>query len=338
MTFLEKAWYSKAGWLIVLWPVSLLFQALVSVRRFLQQSGDQGSRDRPPVIVVGNLTLGGTGKTPTLIGLAKHFKLQGFKPGIISRGYGGKGTDYPLAVDIDSAVSLAGDEPVLIAGSTDCPVVVDPDRLAALDFLIDKEDIDIVLSDDGLQHYSLPRDVEICVVDGRRLFGNGWCLPAGPLREPLSRLRRVDFIVINGDAAQPLPQLQDAATLRLEPKFLVNLVTDERKPFSGAPFNIGNRVQAVSAIGNPQRFYEFLETLPYRLEKFSFPDHHLFVAEDFDKRGIDRHQPIVMTEKDAVKCRSFARNNFWYLSADVELPQTFLDSVTRRVNALRKTG
>ena len=325
MSFLERAWHEKAGWLILLWPVSVLFQVLSKIRRAVQQTRKRPPNITAPVIVVGNISLGGTGKTPLLITLTQELKKQGYKPGIISRGYGGEASSYPLAVDSDSDVRQSGDEAFLIAEKTDCPVYVDPDRSAALEALLAAEDVDVVLSDDGLQHYKLYRDLEIVVVDGQRLFSNGFCLPAGPLRESMSRLKQVQHIIVNGDRAKEIPALKEASTMRLEPRSLVNLLSGEKRPFSGAPFNMGNKLQAVSALGNPQRFYDILERLPYQIETFSFPDHHNFAADDFEQQGIDAHQPVVMTEKDAVKCRQFAKNNFWYLSVEVNLESQFVE-------------
>jgi tetraacyldisaccharide 4'-kinase len=333
MSFLEKAWHKKAGWLILLWPVSLLFQALSKIRRSLQQPKQRPASLRTPLIVIGNISLGGTGKTPLLITLTQILKEKGFKPGIISRGYGGEAPSYPLAVSSDSDVRESGDEAFLIAEKTDCPVYVDPDRCAALEALLQDEDVDVVLSDDGLQHYKLFRDLEIVVVDGQRLFSNNMCLPAGPLRESVSRLSEVKHIVVNGEPAREIAELQSATRMQLEPRFLVNLVTSEKRPFAGAPFNMGNTLQGVSALGNPQRFYTLLERLPYQLQTFSFPDHHDFSAADFEQAGIDEHQPVVMTEKDAVKCRQFAKNNFWYLSVEVQLESQFVE---RLIEDIRK--
>ncbi|GJM12135.1 MAG: tetraacyldisaccharide 4'-kinase [Pseudohongiella sp.] len=325
MSFLERAWHEKAGWLILLWPVSVLFQALTKIRRSLQQPSSRPSNITVPVVVIGNISLGGTGKTPLLITLAQQLQKQGFKPGIISRGYGGEAPSYPLAVDGDSDVRQSGDEAFLIAERTGCPVYVAPDRSAALDALLANEDVDVVLSDDGLQHYRLYRDIEIVVVDGQRLFSNGLCLPAGPLRESTSRLKQVQHIVVNGEPAKEITELSAASTMDLEPRMLVNLLSGEKRPFAGAPFNMGNTVQAVSALGNPQRFYDLLGRLPYQIEIFSFPDHHNFTVDDFEQQGIDAHQPVVMTEKDAVKCRQFAKNNFWYLSVEVSLESQFVE-------------
>lgn len=335
MIFLERAWHRRAAWLVLLWPLSLLFQALTKLRRAMQQAKGRPVGLRAPVVVIGNISLGGTGKTPLLITLAAELQKQGFKPGIISRGYGGSAPSYPLAVDPDSDVGQSGDEAFLMAERTGCPVYVDPNRSAALAALIDNEDVDVVLSDDGLQHYKLYRDLEIVVVDGQRLFSNGFCLPAGPLRESVSRLNEVQHIVVNGEPAREISQLSSASTMRLEPRFLVNLLSGEKRPFAGAPFNMGNTLQAVSALGNPQRFYDLLERLPYQVETFSFPDHHNFTAEDFEQRGIDEHQPVVMTEKDAVKCRQFAKNNFWYLSVEVNLESQFVE---RLIADIRKVS
>ena len=335
MSFLEKAWHEKAGWLVALWPVSLLFQLLAKLRRLTQQPKTRPDYLKVPLVVIGNISVGGTGKTPLLITLATELQKQGFKPGIISRGYGGEAPVYPLAVDGDSNVSECGDEAFLIAERTCCPVYVDPDRCAALKALLAEEDVDVVLSDDGLQHYRLYRDIEIVVVDGQRLFSNGFCLPAGPLREPIRRIYEVDHVVVNGPASSDLPELNAASTMNLEPRFLINMLSGERRPFGGAPFNMGNTLQAVSALGNPQRFYDLLERLPYRLETFSFPDHHNFTAADFEQQGIDEHQPVVMTEKDAVKCRQFAKNNFWYLSVEVNLESQFVE---RLISDLRQVS
>jgi tetraacyldisaccharide 4'-kinase len=334
MSFLERAWHKRARWLILLWPVSLLFQALTTIRRAAQQSKKRPVDLTAPLIVIGNISLGGTGKTPLLIALSQELQKQGFKPGIVSRGYGGHALGYPLAVNSDSDVSQSGDEAFLIAEKTGCPVYVDPDRSAALRALLFREDVDVVLSDDGLQHYKLYRDLEIVVVDGQRLFSNGFCIPAGPLRESMDRLNEVQHIVVNGEPAREIPQLARASRMQLEPRTLVNLVSGEKRPFAGAPFNMGNKLQAVSALGNPQRFYALLERLPYQLERFTFPDHHNFTAADFKQQGIDEHQPVVMTEKDAVKCRQFAKNNFWYLSVEVNLESQFVERLIEDIRQL----
>lgn len=331
MKFLEKAWFNNAGWLALLWPLSFIFQLLVSLRRKIQQRTVRPPSHTVPVVVIGNISVGGTGKTPLLIELARHYKRNGFAPGIISRGYGASTREFPLQVEPGTDVHLSGDEALLMRRSTGCPVVIDPDRERALRHLLEHNNVDVVFSDDGLQHYKLHRDIEIAVVDGARLFGNGFCLPAGPLRERVGRLQKVDFIIVNGTPVKPLGILEHASLMRLEPRFLVNLKTSERRPLAGAPFTMGNTVQAVAAIGNPERFFSALAPLPYQIARFPFPDHHCFSESDFESGGLDPQQPIVMTEKDAVKCEAFARANFWVLNVEVKLPQEFLEALSRRI-------
>lgn len=331
MRFLERAWYSNAGWLILLWPLSLIFQMLVSIRRKIQQRAVRPATHKVPVVIIGNISVGGTGKTPLLIELVRYCKLKGMSPGIVSRGYGAATLEFPMQVHADTDVIQCGDEALLIHRSTDCPVVIDPDREHALRYLLEHNTVDVVFSDDGLQHYKLYRDIEIAVIDGQRLFGNGFCLPAGPLRERAGRLQTVDFIVVNGAPAKSLAALEHASVMRVEPRFLVNLKSGERRPLAGAPFSMGNVVQAVAAIGNPERFFVALEALPYRIERFAFADHHSFSESDFDSGKLDPQQPIVMTEKDAIKCQAFARPNFWALTVAVALEDTFLEALARRI-------
>lgn len=332
MSKLESAWYKGATWLYLLLPVSWLFQFVAGIRKKRLLAQQQPLSKPVPVIVIGNISVGGTGKTPLIMTLTRKLKKAGYKPGIVSRGYGGRAESYPLAVAENSRVEEAGDEPALLAHTTECPVVVDPDRRRGCEYLIEKFPVDVVLSDDGLQHYRLPRDIEIVVVDGERLFGNGLSLPAGPLREPVSRLATADLIVVNGEPAQALPELADAFVMHVKPRFLVNMASGERRPFSGAPFKMGDRVQAVAGLGNPQRFFNLLQTLPYSVTEFPFPDHHPFTERDFIARGISLSHPIVMTEKDGIKCRDFANKNFWVVRADIELPETFLPSLTALLN------
>jgi len=336
MQSLEQAWYGKAGWLLLLWPRSVLFRLLASVRRAVQSSAAKKNPSPLPVIIVGNISIGGTGKTPFIIALGNALKKAGLKPGVISRGYLGKAPHYPFKVESDSPVEQTGDEPLLIARALNCPVVIDPDRRRALQAICAEQGCDVVLSDDGLQHYTLPRDLEIVIVDGERLFGNGLCLPAGPLREPVSRLGSASHIVVNGEPNdKPLPaELTGALHMALQPTFLVNMVSGEKKPFRGAPFNIGTTVHAVTGLGNPSRFFNLLSTLPYEVKRHDFPDHHPFTAGDIEALGIDERQPIVMTEKDAVKCEEFARPNFWYLAVQVKLPDEWLQGLLKETRQL----
>ncbi|PCH58259.1 MAG: tetraacyldisaccharide 4'-kinase [SAR86 cluster bacterium] len=341
MSYLEQAWDRKAPWLILLWPLSLLFMLLAGLRKnFISH----GAKTPVPVIVVGNISVGGTGKTPLVLALAAQLKAAGFNPGIVSRGYGSKAPYYPFKVAADSKVDEVGDEALLIVQNSGCPMFIGADRPAALAALLIDSQCDLVISDDGMQHYALARDIEIAVVDAQRLFSNGFCLPAGPLRERVSRLKTVDHIMINGELAQPLETievLKNAASLssmQMKPSYFINLKTGERKPFGGAPFNIGTKLQAVTGIGNPQRFFDLLAKLPYQLETNVFPDHHRFTLQDFENEAIDASQPVVMTEKDAVKCQTFARSNFWYLQAKAHVDSEFLQRITEQVENLLKAN
>ena len=334
MNFFERAWYESKPWLYLLWPLSMLFRGLAAFRRKRQRAAAK-RLGKQPVIVIGNITVGGAGKTSLLIALAQELKRRGFSPGVISRGYGVTAAGYPLDVVAGSDPATCGDEPVLIAASAGCPVVVDPDRPAALAHLLAEYDVDLVLSDDGLQHYRLHRDIEIAVVDGARMFGNGLCLPAGPLREPKGRLRQVDLVVVSGEPAAALDLPVPTYQVALEPHSLINLANGEERPFAGAPFHVGHTLQLVSGIGNPDRFYALMENLPYPLARIEFPDHHNFSAEDFEGDRIDIHQPIVMTEKDAVKCRGFATPNFWALRAELKLQPELVKDLLKRIRQVK---
>ncbi|MCY4357776.1 MAG: tetraacyldisaccharide 4'-kinase [Gammaproteobacteria bacterium] len=328
MKFLVRAWYDKAPWLWLLWPFSLFYRTVIYWRKRLHQAqAYRGEVPQVPIIVVGNITLGGTGKTPLVIALCEHLKRQGRHPGIISRGYGGSSNTYPLAVTKSTPASIAGDEAVLIAEKTCCPVVIDPDRRQAFDALMSWSEVEVVLSDDGLQHYRLSRYLQIMVVDGERLFGNELCLPAGPLREPLSRLLDMDYLVINEGRPILHHALQNAYTMKIMPVALTNLYTHQKCTFSEPPFREQATIQAVAALGNPQRFFATLESLPYPVKAFPFPDHYRFQASDFGSDKFDPDQPIVMTEKDAVKCREFVTTNMWSVDVEVDLPPNFLASI-----------
>lgn len=334
MSLLEKAWHNNARWLIFLWPLSVLFRFAVRLRRRVLYPATRPDSHTAAVVVIGNLSVGGTGKTPFTINLAQQLLARNMKVGVISRGYGGHSSSYPLSVNEQTPVRECGDEAILIVTKTSCPMVVGPDREAALRQLLAENNIDVVLSDDGLQHYRLHRDVEIAIVDGQRLFSNGWCLPAGPLREPPARLKQVDFIITNGSPDSETAHaalLNNAHPMSLSPRYLINQISGEKRPFGGAPFNIGNTVQAVAALGNPQRFFKLLEQLPYPVRAIQYPDHHQFQEEDFRNADIDIHQPVVMTEKDAVKCKDFAQPNFWTLVVEVELPNSLISELTAKI-------
>lgn len=334
---LVAAWYNRAGWLHLLRPLAAVFRLLAWLRRrrFRHLRADTVDPSAVPVVVVGNITVGGSGKTPLLMTLASDLKRRGHRVGIVSRGYGGNARQFPLRVDANTPASLCGDEPAMLAQRLGIPVVVDPDRARAVDALSaqGQQACDVILSDDGLQHYAMRRDIEILVVDAERGFGNGLCLPAGPLREPLSRLREADFLVANGvDTAQRLPRQHTFITMTLEAQVCVNLATGEQKSIS--EFFRRQMVHGVAGIGNPTRFFNQLKQLGSQVIEHPFPDHFVYRASDLH---FGDALPIVMTEKDAVKCKGFALRNAWYIQVRAIVPDAFLQAVHEKVSHLQST-
>ncbi len=311
---LDSYWWDRNGIAIALLPLSWLFCSLVWLRRTAYRIKIlRTKRLSVPVIVVGNITVGGTGKTPLVIWLASHLKKMGYKPGIVSRGYGGSAKYWPQQVIPGSDPAAVGDEPVLIASRTGCPVSVGPDRVAAAIAMQQHIDCDVIISDDGMQHYALGRDIEIAVMDSDKSVGNGFCLPAGPLRERVSRLRKVDMVVSNGTAGR------GQFVMLLKQTAVINLV-DPTQTKSLEEFAREAKIHAVAGIGNPERFFKQLEMAGLNVERHEFPDHHSFEPEDLEMIG---DAPLLMTEKDAVKCQRFARTQYWFVRVDAQLHDTF---------------
>ncbi|MEQ1621878.1 MAG: tetraacyldisaccharide 4'-kinase [Methylococcales bacterium] len=316
-------WYQDhfiGAWLM---PLGFLFADFVKFRKFLFRIGVLKTHKLGvPVIVVGNITVGGTGKTPLVIWLAQLLTEAGFRPGIISRGYGAQEISSPIVVNTASVASEVGDEALLLAKKSACPVAVSPMRADSAKLLIEQFDCNVILSDDGLQHYALHRDIEIAVIDGERRFGNSYCLPAGPLREPIERLQSVDFIIVNGKASEP-----GEITMQFIGDTAVNLATGERKPLS--EFS-GIDCHALAGIGNPGRFFAMLAVAGVDCKTHSFPDHYQFQRQDIEfKTG----QAVLMTEKDAVKCIDFAGDQHWFVPVTA-VPEA--DFGQRLLNLLRE--
>jgi tetraacyldisaccharide 4'-kinase len=313
MHVIETFWYRIRPAHLLLVPLSLIYRAVITLRRALYRSGHLASERLPvPVIVIGNVTVGGTGKTPLVIWVAQYLIAQGYRPGIITRGYGG--SEALQEVGANSDPRSAGDEPVLLARRAASPVFAGRKRAdAGRALLASHPECDVIISDDGLQHYALVRDVEIAVVDGERRFGNGWLLPAGPLREAVARLSQTDAVVING--ATGIAHIRTA-------QFRMQLVGDSfanvAKPKTRAPAEAfrNKSLHAIAGIGHPERFFAQLEALGLNVRAHAFPDHHAFSAFDLAFAG---DAIVLMTEKDAVKCAAFARENWWYLPVDAEL-------------------
>jgi tetraacyldisaccharide 4'-kinase len=337
MKKIVDSWYTKQpiAWLK---PLSLLFGLLGNIRRkFYRSAKRKVYRASVPLIVVGNITVGGTGKTPLIVYLARQLIAQGFRPGIVSRGYGSKAPDYPCHVKADTPVTFSGDEALLIARNTECPVVIDANRVEAVKSLEQHYDCNVILSDDGMQHYAMARDIEIAVVDSCRLFGNGELLPAGPLREKPARLNEVDFIIFNGDCdlINPVPTY----TMRLEPRHFCHIQSGDVYTMEGIKTklaksslqnnnNMPHKVHAIAGIGNPTRFFSSLCDCGFDIITHIFSDHHAYSADDI---RFDDGLEVVMTEKDAVKCASFAHETDWYLSVEAIIDGAFIEQLVRKL-------
>jgi tetraacyldisaccharide 4'-kinase len=319
---LDHYWASVNPVSISLWPLSLLFGAASGLRRAAYRLRLFPVRRPPvPVLVVGNITVGGTGKTPLVSWLAGHLHARGWRPGIVSRGYGGSARHWPQQVRADSDPIAVGDEAVMLARDTGCPLSVGPDRPAAVAALLRHTDVDIVISDDGMQHYALARDLEIAVIDGERRLGNSLLLPAGPLREPASRLDDADIVVVNGQAGAG--------------EYAMTLQGPRARPLHGGDeYDLGHfagrSVHAVAAIGNPPRFFDLLAQAGILVKPHPFPDHHVFAAADL---RFEDPLPILMTAKDAVKCRRIACRDCWEVRVSAHPDAGF---VQRLDNALEE--
>lgn len=311
MAFTDRlldAWYKGHPALALLRPLECLYRRVVNRKRARFLAGQGNSYQAPvPVVVVGNITIGGTGKTPLILWMIDHCRARGLRVGVVSRGYGAKPPSLPWRVLPQQPPEHAGDEPLLIVNRTGVPLMIDPDRSQAVRTLLAEESLDLILSDDGLQHYRLYRDLELVLIDAVRGLGNRRCLPAGPLREPVERLQSVDALLYNGAGADR----EDGFAFQLKPSALVNLVTGERRPVDHFP--PGQQVHAVAGIGNPQRFFNTLEGLHWRPVPHAFADHAVFSAQAL---SFTPALPVVMTEKDAVKCASFAAPGWWYLAVE----------------------
>ena len=339
MTFrdsLLRGWQHKNSLSYVLWPLSVLYRALFFVHKTLYAWGILSSyKASVPVIVVGNLTVGGTGKTPLVIYLVELLREQGFKPAVISRGYHGKASKYPLLLTPDTNAVESGDEPALIVQRTGVPMAVGPNRGDNIEALLASHSVDVIISDDGLQHFALQRDIEICLLDETVSTNNTFLLPAGPYRESLSRLSRVDIVVVHqqqNQSAASMSALDAAHYCRMSltasaPQALLS-------KHSGEPFDDSKPTHAVAGIGQPQRFFNTCEQLGLSIVKHDFPDHHTFV---FDDINFDDDLAVLMTEKDAVKCSAFAGKQHWFLPVDATLSPNFATLLLTRLNEIVTT-
>lgn len=326
----EKIWFENhfLSWLLwpLLWPLSLLFKQISLYRRkqFLLKRSDS-FRAPVPIVVVGNITAGGNGKTPVVIWLVEQLQKQNLVVGVVSRGYGAKSDRYPLVIDSTTSTKECGDEPKLIFERTKAPVAVDPKRANAVKALV-AQGVDVIVTDDGLQHYALDRDIELVVVDGARRFGNQQYIPMGPLREGRERLASVDFVITNGGSAE-----KGELPMSLQPSLAVNMVTGVQKPVTEL-----EQLVAFAAIGHPPRFFNTLGSIGANLIKAQgFPDHkdvELSEIEALESAGKD----VIMTEKDAVKCVSFAKRNWWYLPVSACFSDNDQQQIIKKILDVRK--
>jgi tetraacyldisaccharide 4'-kinase len=324
--WLLRSWYSpRPIWFLI--PLSWLFWLLSVLRRAAYRMGVLRTARLPlPVVVAGNLSVGGTGKTPFVVWLALALAERGHKPGIVSRGYGGE-TRAPMLVTADSDPVGVGDEAVLLARRSGMPVAICRDRAAAARFLAGRYALDVILSDDGLQHYRLPRDLEIALLDGERGLGNGWLLPAGPLRETERRLGDTAFVVVKRSGAAHFTW-PGAIYMPLKADTAVSLSDGRRVPLKDFA---GHKVHAVAAIGNPGQFFAGLRAAGLLVEGHGFPDHARYLPQDLQFPGAD---PVFMTEKDAVKCGGMTLSRHWYVEASAEVSAPDRALILTRVEAV----
>lgn len=323
---LVNAWYQGHPALLLLRPLEWLYRAVVLRKRQRFLAGQSPSYRAPvPVIVVGNITVGGTGKTPLILYLIEHCRARGLRVGVVSRGYGAQPPSLPWRVTAEQSAGEAGDEPLLLVRRSGVVLMIDPDRARAVQALLSAEPLDLILCDDGLQHYRLARDLELVLIDAVRGLGNGRCLPAGPLREPQARLQSVDAVLFNGASADSA----EGFGFTLQPTALVNVASGERQPLD--LFASGQAVHAVAGIGNPQRFFRTLEALNWRPIAHAFADHATYSAASLE---FSPSLPLLMTEKDAVKCRAFAQPDWWYLAVDARPSPAFSTWLDGQLDAL----
>lgn len=324
MHWIERHWQADTLVSRLLLPLSALYRGAVTVNRALYRRGWRRTVAVPvPVVVVGNVTVGGTGKTPLVLWIARYLAAQGRRPGVITRGYGGRARKWPQVVTRHSDSDVVGDEPLLLARRAGVPVVADPDRPRGVRRLL-AYGCDVIVSDDGMQHYRLPRDLEIAVMDERR-FGNERCLPAGPLREPAARLESADAVVVNGEGGP------GQWSMGLVPVGF-RRVADPEETAALDAFR-GRRVHAVAGIGHPPRFFALLRRLGMEAIEHPFPDHHRFRSGEL--RFEDGHD-VIMTEKDAVKCRYLADARAWYLVVETEIDPAFGEWLQQRLETSRR--
>ena len=317
----NNQYYKKSNWIYLLIPISIFFYLSSILRKYLYKNGFLKTiKIKVPVLIIGNITLGGTGKTPLALDLIENFLKEGLKPALISRGYGGSANNITEVFEF-SNVRAVGDEALLIKAKSKIPVFIGKDRVSVAKFLLKKyPETSIIISDDGLQHHRLARDYEIIVVDSQRQFGNGLIFPAGPLREHISRLKQVDAVVYKGVSNNSNFYQMEYIT-----KHFKNLLSNKKVIFKDIQ---DKKIVAITAIGNPESFFSALEGFDLKFKKVIFNDHYLFNKNDFIKYA---DYNVVMTEKDAIKCKKFATKNFWVLPLETKVDERLFQNILKKV-------
>lgn len=325
---ISASWYQPLAWLaprrLILGPLSLLYAAIAA--RIAAKDRSQQRNFPVPIVVIGNISVGGTGKTPVILALIEALTARGLRVGVVSRGYGGSLSEQGATlIDAQHTAAEVGDEPLLIFRQTAAPVVIAADRNAAVAHLLAETSVDVILSDDGLQHYKLKRDMEVVVIDAQRGLGNGKLLPLGPLREPASRLDQVDWVLVNGATEQSFHPKQ--VSIELSPCHFLRVFDGAQLPLTY--FAPNTQVHAVAGIGNPERFFQTLRSLKLDPLPHPFPDHFVYQAADLQFGDL---RPVVMTAKDAVKCADFSPQAAYVLTVAFTLPQALIDAVVALVH------
>ena len=324
--FIQSVWYSRSRLTWILWPLSLPFLLLVLAKRaWYQLEIFKGPSFNKPIVVVGNLSVGGTGKTPFITSLASYLSSKNMSVGLVSRGYKADIKNFPHQVTEEDTAFSVGDESFMQFRKLSLPIVIAPKRADAVKYLLENNQVDVVISDDGLQHYSMERDLEIALFDGARQFGNKLILPFGPLREPITRLHSVDYVAQNGEQENKFTQHK----VKLVEVSLVNISTKEEKQLN---YLSEQEVVAIAGIGNPERFFASLEKFVTIKSKTVYPDHHAFSLRDFDH--VHEDKLVVMTEKDAVKCESFAKKNWYFLKVEMQVESALLEQIEQSIISL----
>ena len=317
----NNQYYKKSSWIYLLIPISIFFYLSSILKKYLYKKGFLTTiKIKVPVLIIGNITLGGTGKTPLALNIIENFLKEGLKPALISRGYGGSANNITEVFEF-SNVRAVGDEALLIKSKSKIPIFIGKDRANVARILLKKyPETSIIISDDGLQHHRLERDYEIIVVDSQRQFGNGLIFPAGPLRECISRLKQVDAVVYKG-----VNNNSNFYQMKYITKHFKNLLTNKKAILKDIK---DKKIVAITAIGNPESFFSTLESYDLEFKKVIFNDHYLFNKNDFIKYA---DYNIVMTEKDAIKCKKFATKNFWVLPLEIKVDDRLFRNILKKV-------